>query len=241
MNRSINLFCLPFAGGNKYSYREYLEKAPGLLNIIPLDYPGRGSRIKEPLQSDINALVEDLYTQVQAKTEEGPYAIYGHSMGGLLTYLLAKKLVINKKRKPIHLIITGTSGPSDTRRSEKQRHLMPSKEFIQEIKDFGGMPDEVLQNDELLYYFEPILRSDFRTSENYVYQQTDPLDVPITIITGTEEDMTQPEIALWQKESTKEVEFMKMKGNHFFIYQHTQEIINIICKKLYIQPKVYQI
>src|SRR5438105_3691105 len=146
-NRNIQLFCLQFAGGNKYSYNEYIKRAPSFLNIIPLEYPGRGARIKEPLISDMDALINDLYKQIRNNVDKMDYAIYGHSMGGLLAYLLTRKLIENNHQVPLHLFITGTSGPSATSRFDKIRHLLPKNEFLQEMKDLDGIPDEILQNE----------------------------------------------------------------------------------------------
>ena len=234
MKKTTNLFCLPFAGGNKYSYREFVEKAPSFLNLISLDYPGRGARIKEPLPSDINEVVEDLYKQVSKMIDHQDYAIYGHSLGGLMAYLLTAKLLDNNLRPPSHIFITGTTGPSALSRTEKKRHEMNQTDFIQEIKDLGGMPDEILNNEELLYYFEPILRSDFKISEEYVYEERAPFNIPITVITGTEEDMELEDIQLWQKETSHIVDFKRLPGKHFFIFDHAYRIIEIISRKLYL-------
>lgn len=233
MKKNLYLFCLPFAGGNKYSYREFIEKAPLFLKPHSLEYPGRGSRIKEPLISDINVLVEDLYEQLKNIADRNEYAMYGHSMGGLLTYLLTIKMIKNNLRPPVHLFITGTTGPSAISRKEKARHLMEKNDFIQEIKDLNGMPDEILQSEEMLHYFEPILRSDFQASENYIYEDHAPLDIPFTVITGTQEDMEIEDIELWQNETTFPVDFKKLPGNHFFILKYSREIMEIISKKLY--------
>ena len=230
----MNLFCLPFAGGNKYSYREFVEKAPAFLNVITLEYPGRGTRMKEPLPFDINDLTDDLFNQVKQQVGNGHYAIYGHSLGGLMAYLLAKKLLENGMPMPSDLFITGTTGPSSISRTEKKRHLLNQQEFIAEIKDLGGMPDEILNSEELLYFFEPVLRSDFKISEDYIYEEGVPLNIPVTVITGTEEDMEIEDIQLWQKETTHVVDFKRMPGKHFFILQHTFKIMEIISRKLYL-------
>lgn len=237
MLKKLNLFCLPFAGGNKYSYREYVEKASSILNVIPLEYPGRGARISEPLVGEIDVLVNDVYMQVSNKVDQMDYAIYGHSMGGLVAYLLTRKLIENNCKAPLHLFITGTTGPAAVSRTEKKKHLLPPKEFIQAIRDFGGMPEEILQNEEWLYYFEPILRADFKASENYIYGNYTPLKLPMTVITGSEEDLDQADIEIWQKETTSVIDFRQMPGNHFFIFKYSQAIIEIILKKLFVNAK----
>lgn len=237
----MNLFCLPFAGGNKYSYRPYEEKAPFFLKITPLEYPGRGTRTKEPLISDIDILVNDLYKQICNKVDKMTYAVYGHSMGGLIAYLLTRKLVENNHKVPLHLFITGTTGPSAPSRSDKKRHLLGKKEFLEELKAYGGMPDEILRNEELLHYFEPILRSDFKASENYVHKNAVPLDIPIAVITGTKEDMEIEDIRLWQKETTFKVDFRQMPGKHFYIFKYPLEIVTIITQKLSVYTNEFQL
>src|SRR5687768_2395386 len=102
----INVYCLPFAGGNRYSYQGYVKVAPPFLNIIPIELPGRGSRIKENLVPDLDLMVDDVYAQIKGDLDQ-PYAIYGHSMGGLLTYLLTKKIRENGHPAPLHLFLTG--------------------------------------------------------------------------------------------------------------------------------------
>ena len=239
MKRTTQLLCLPFAGGNKYSYREYVEKAPSFLKLTTLEYAGRGSRMREPLVTDIDVFVDDLYRQVVPLINDQPYAIYGHSLGGLMTYLLTLKLLDNNHQPPIHLFITGTTGPGAISRTEKKRHLLEKKEFIEEVRALDGMPEEILTSDELLEYFEPILRADFQVSETYIYEDRPPLDIPITVITGTEEDMELPDIQLWQNETTHAVDFKRMPGKHFFIFQHAFKIIEIISKKLYLHKTAF--
>ena len=111
---------------------------------------------------------------------------------------------------------------------------MNQQDFIQEIKDLDGMPDEILNNEELLYYFEPILRSDFKISEEYIYEERTPFNIPFTVITGTEEDMEAEDIQLWQKETTHIVDFKRLPGKHFFIFEHAYRIIEVISRKLYL-------
>ena len=230
--QKINLFCLPFAGGNRYSYRLYEENLPDFIRLIPLEYPGRGARLNEPLVTDINWLVDDLYYQIRHFIDKERYAIYGHSMGGLVACLLSRKVIMNSHLNPLHVFITGTQGPSALSRGEKMRHLLNKEEFIDELKALNGCPDEILNNDEMLSYFLPILQADFKASETYKYQEYEPMNVPFTVITGTEENMKPEDIQLWQRETIARVDFRRLPGKHFFIFQYAHKITEIIAKKL---------
>src|SRR3978361_134198 len=87
----ITLFCLPFAGGSKYSLYFLKKVLPHNISCHFLEYPGRGTRIKEDFAEGISELVDDAYIQI-APLLEKPYAIYGHSMGAKAAYLLAQRI-----------------------------------------------------------------------------------------------------------------------------------------------------
>jgi surfactin synthase thioesterase subunit len=231
---------MPFAGGNKYSYRDYELNAPPYVKVMPMEYPGRGALIKEKFVTSMDRLVDRVYQEVKKTVDDGDYALYGHSMGGIVAYFLARKLIASGHHAPVHIFITGTTGPSSKSIREKKRHLMSKADFIQEVRNLDGSPEEVLQSDELLNYFEPILRADFQVSETYQYVEEAPLDIPFTVITGTEEDMKNEDIQLWQKESLHPVDFRKMPGKHFFILNHSKQIINLISRKIVNISKAYQ-
>src|ERR1700744_3855745 len=137
--KKINLFCLPFAGGNKHCYREYRIRFPPFLNLIPMEYPGRGTRIREALQTDIHRIVDDLYDKIKSSLEED-YALYGHSLGGLVAYLLRKKVISRRGKSPLHLFITGTPGPASSEGRKKNLYLLEKAEFLEEVGKLRGVP-----------------------------------------------------------------------------------------------------
>jgi len=230
--RKVTLFCFPYAGGNRYSYKKFEEYVPPFLNIVPLEYPGRGVRICEPLLTDIESITLDIYNKVILQIKEFEYFFYGHSMGGLLAYQVARKLAENNYKAPAHIFITGAEGPFAQCRRTKKWHLLGKKEFIDEIKKLEGIPKEVLQNEELLSYYEPILRADFQATENFEYKENPPLNISLTVITGTEESFAYENIRIWQKETVSKVDFKSLPGKHFFIFNYTYELIKIISKKI---------
>lgn len=236
MNNKVNLFCLPFAGGNKYSYRSLFSKKNKFFNPTVVEYPGRGSRVFEKLVSDINYIVDDVYEQIKRPISNGEYAFYGHSLGGIIAYLLTVKVLRLGHHAPQHLFITGAAGPAAESRTDKQVYLYPQKEFINEVIALGGIPDGVFQYKDMLHFLEPILRNDFKVSATYVHKNHKPLNIPFTVITGTEEDITLEDVLLWQNVSVPVVDFRQMTGNHFFINDHETELIDIISDKLNPQP-----
>lgn len=229
---TVNFFCLPFAGGNKYSYRVFEKKAPPFLKLLPVEYPGRGTRSTEPLLRSIDQLVNDVYSQLQHRFDEKPYALYGHSMGALAAYLLSVKIVSKGHRPPIHLFVSGSQGPSALSLEGKKTYLLPHAEFMKEITDMDGIPAELLEHKELLDYIEPILRADFTITDTYEYRPAQKLPISITVMTGTDEGLKEEEILVWKDETTRQVEFYQFPGKHFFITSQADEIMRIISNKI---------
>ncbi|HYC29114.1 MAG TPA: alpha/beta fold hydrolase [Chitinophagaceae bacterium] len=230
---TINLYCLPFSGGSKYSYKAFSQYAPPFLNIIPLEIPGRGSRSGEELLTDIELTADDVFDQIKNGLDK-PYAIYGHSMGGILAYLLARRIIDAGLDQPLHLFVTGCVAPSLKYR-DLVDHTLPKEEFLQKIKDLGGSPDSVLSNPALMEFFEPILRADFEAVATYKHIPAAPFSIPVSAVLGDAENATIEEAMQWQKETTATVDVKTLPGNHFFIFEHPDYIIQMISRKLQLQ------
>jgi surfactin synthase thioesterase subunit len=227
---NFTVFLLPFAGGNSYSYNIFRELTPKRVSFIPVELPGRGTRMREPLMSDLDMLSADVFKSIKNKIT-APYAIYGHSMGTLLGYRLAHLIIENGLPLPQHLFFTGRGGPSFPD-NDVPRYLMNRDEFIAELRRLGGVPEEVLAMQSLMDFFEPILRSDFKAVETYRYDQLPKLDIPITVGYGMEEDLKEEEINAWQLECSRPVEFIRFPGGHFFIFDRADEVISMIVDRI---------
>lgn len=229
MAKKIKLFCFPFAGGSKYSFNLYLEYSSENIELIPVDYPGRGARINETLLSNIDEIVDDVFKSIKGKLNER-YAFYGHSMGSLVAYLLVKKLIKHNLPLPFHLFVSGAGGPSVLK--PKERSGLPADEFIEELRTIGGSPESVLANIELIKFFEPILRTDFKSIEGYSYESSTKFAIPISVIIGDQEDISLEEAKAWDRETVLEVDIMVLPGHHFFIYEQHEKLMSLINETL---------
>jgi len=229
----ITIFCFPFAGGNKYSYRGFIAHAPASLDFVPLEWPGRGARFKEPILNDLNAIVEDAFSNLKNQLDwNQPYAFYGHSMGAIVGFLVAQKIAQSSLPKPLHLFFTGRAAPSVKPNQRADFHSLPKAQFIQKVRELGGMPEEILGNTDLMDFVEPILRADFEALEKHDYQPAEPLDIPIDIVIGTKEDISMEQAFAWKKESTASVQIKQLDGDHFFILNHSLYMMQFMTEKL---------
>jgi surfactin synthase thioesterase subunit len=159
-------------------------------------------------------------------------------MGALVALLLTRKIGVGSLPLPVHLFLTGTGGPS-ANTHDKTLHALARDEFVREIMDLDGCPDEVFRDRELLDYVEPILRADLEAAERYEYEVWGNLNVPITVITGSEERIPVEELNAWQNETSHKVDFRTMRGKHFFIFDNAADIVNVIAKKLFQYSKTF--
>ena len=225
-----NLICLPFAGGNAYSYNGFEKYFSGKLNMINPELPGRGVEFGRPLINDACVLADQLFNKIASKISHQPYAIYGHSMGSLLAYLIAIRIETEGLPAPVHLFCSGRKAPSLP--ATNQYHKLPDPELIAKLREYGGSPEEVLSNNEIMAIFLPIIRNDFEVSEAYKHQHGIKLNIPITVFIGNEDTVSYNEAAAWQDETNMKADVLTYPGGHFFIFDHAETICNIILKNL---------
>ncbi|TWV91494.1 thioesterase II family protein [Chitinophaga pinensis] len=226
----MNIFSIPFAGGSVYSLKPFEIYMNEGVRWIPLEPPGRGRRIREPLIKDLHQMAADIFNQIRSGLNE-PYAFYGHSMGAMLAYLVTRMALDADLPPPARLFLSGCGAPA-SKSKLPGRHKLPKNEFWSALKDLGGSPDEILQNEELQHYFEPILRADFEAIEKYNYEETTPFDIPVTVIIGYDEFVTREEAEQWQMETVAPIDVISYPGNHFFIFDRAFDIARLIKQTL---------
>lgn len=198
------IIALPFGGGNKFSYNKLYN------NVNTIEY----TRYE---QYFINDIIEEI-SKINME-----YFIYGHSMGGLIGYLVCQKLQEENLPMPKKLIVSGKKAPNVPRK--KNISHLSDNEFWNKILALGGVPNEMQNYPELIEYYLPILKHDFKLVESYQYEKKPKLNIPIDVFYGSKE-ATEEEMRGWQDETTEEVTITKLPGNHFFIFDYMEYFRN---------------
>jgi external thioesterase TEII len=229
MNNTMKyqLFLLHFAGGSTYSFDFIKKHINSDIEFIPLELPGRGKRCNEKLLKTKRETILDYFSQIKALRNDKPYIIYGHSMGATLGLSVVEKME-NSNDAPSALIVSGNPGPGVYKEDKTIRYLLDDIEFKIVLKELGGIPDEVLDNDELYEFFSPIIRADFETLENDNFSEKGiVINTPLYAMMGDEEE-TSDRIENWKNFTNDDFQYKILKGNHFFIYEHTEELVKVI-------------
>jgi medium-chain acyl-[acyl-carrier-protein] hydrolase len=213
---ALRLFCFPHAGGGTVGYRRWAEVLPEAVEVCLVQLPGRESRFREPPFLSMTALVGALADALPLQ-QGRPFAFYGHSMGTLVAFDLARELRRQSRPGPAHLFVSGRGAPP-VRSASPPLHGLPDPEFLQELRRMGGTPREVLDNAELMRVFLPVLRADFTLAETYACDPEPPLDCPISAFAGTD-DRAWPRAGLeaWREQTRSAFHLRMYPGGHFFI------------------------
>lgn len=228
--RKPQLFMLHFAGGNCYSY-DFIKPHLGRFEVVPIELPGRGKRMREKLLKDFDLAASDLFKEFTSRLRSSQFVIYGHSMGSLLALRLAG-LLEKDNIHPAALIVSGSAGPAiKDFDPDKCRHLMQRDDFVRELKIIGGIADEFFENVELFNYYEPILRADFEISEKNNMANESAVNVPIYAMMGSLEEKVD-EISNWSNFTRSTFAYEIMEGGHFFIHKHPEKVAGMIDRSL---------
>lgn len=230
---STTLFCIPHAGGSATYYTQFKKKFPDSITVRPLEIAGRGRRSREPLSSSMEAISNDLFEQIMPVALTTPYALFGHSMGGLLALLctiqaqkinipLPQALFISACATPDHFLLKHSTPLSS----------LPPEELWQHLAKLGGLPQSVTASKELCQYLEPILYADFTALDTWRPVPVTPLPVPITVFLGSQDNLPEHKGREWKQLTTKDFSIHCFEGKHFYLQDNWAELAAHITQAL---------
>ncbi|MCA1568182.1 MAG: alpha/beta fold hydrolase [Acidobacteria bacterium] len=228
---SQRLFCFPYAGGAASIYRGWANKLPPDIGVYPVQLPGHGNRLGEAPFKRIEPLVEAAAAALLPYFE-GSFAFFGHSMGAIISFELARLLRREHKPTPAHLFLSGRAAPHK-RKKEYLSYNLPEPEFIEELRRLKGTPQEVLEHPELMDMLSPILRADFEICETYRHLPEPPLDCPITAFSGLlDQDVSREQIEGWREYTSSSFTLRMFPGDHFFLHDSAPPMLQTMAQAM---------
>ena len=226
------LICLPYAGGSAMGFRSFRELFPKWLDVCLLELPGRGTRIHEALETDMGRLVQSIATELVSLCTESPFVLYGHSMGALIAYRLAKELRISHGLEVGMLLVSGAKAPHFPRGKELI-HEMSDEQLIARLHKMDGAGTDLYRDRELGGLMLEVLRSDFRMLETSSLCSVDPLPCPVHAFGGDQDPFVDHEgVEGWRLHTESRFKATFYPGGHFFIREYAREMVSDIMKDL---------
>ncbi|WP_244216475.1 thioesterase II family protein [Herbaspirillum rubrisubalbicans] len=227
----LRLYCFPYAGGSAASiYGRWRRMLPPWLELCPVEYPGRGARMSEALHEDFPALIAQLCAEIEPGLPT-QYALFGHSLGALVAFEVARRLATHAAAAPLAVLLSGCEAPGG-RDAAVYAGLQGDREVLEYVCQLNGMEAEVLASQELLALMLPIIKADLQLCASYREAPLPALDCPLHVFGGTTDAIGRDALLAWRGESSGPSGIHMFEGDHFFIHSAQAQVVDRLCSLL---------
>jgi medium-chain acyl-[acyl-carrier-protein] hydrolase len=227
----LRLFCFPHAGGNAWSYRGWSSLLPEEMEVCAVQLPGHGNRVRETPLRDFAALFDRLTAALQPELT-GRVALFGHSMGALMVFELARWMRDRGMAEPVHVFVSGHNAPQ----LPDVMDVSPESSdeaIIDQLRQLNCMPELLLRSDELMRLVLPVMRADLAICESYVYRADRPLHCPLTVMGGLRDPRTdRTGLEAWGCHTEGPRAVRLFPGDHFFLGTDERLVVHTIACEL---------
>jgi len=225
----IRMFCFSYAGGGASTFRGWSEELPDV-DVWAAQLPGRETRVGESPVRRMPALVDELYDAITEHLDM-PYVLFGHSMGALVAFELARRLRRAGRPQPLHLFLAAFRAPQLPNPNIKIYHL--PDEVLTTVLEKEGTPARVLGNKELMRALLPTLRADFELCDTYEYRAEPPLRMPVSVFGGHQDvRVSRSDLEPWRRQAAGPFRLAMIPGSHFFLHSAQDLLLDEITRDL---------
>lgn len=224
------LVCFPHAGGSAAYFFPVSAALSGSANVLAVQYPGRQDRRREPPVDTIDELAAAVFTALRGVLDR-PLVFFGHSMGAVTCYEVARAMERETAGSPLGIIVSGRRAPS-LHRTESV-HTRDDQGLITEVRSLEGTDAGVLGDEELLRMILPALRTDYKAIETYRYRPGPPLRCPIAAYVGdSDPKVAVSEAAAWRDHTSASFALRVFAGGHFYLGARPAETIKAVSEDI---------
>lgn len=227
----LRLFCFPFAGGTASGFQRWARSGLSDVDVLAVQYPGRETRIREPMYRRVPELVQALGPIILPLLDR-PFAFLGYSLGSYVSLELAHWLQHEGAPAPLGLLLAAGEPPHQ--RQSQKRYTLQDEDFIAELKRYGGTPPQVLEDRELMELILPVLRADFEMADEYRRAAEPLLSLPFSVWGGEEDTAPSPRaLEGWRDHTTASFELQLLPGGHFFLLSAGEKLRESVHRTLH--------
>lgn len=229
----MQLFSFPCAGGTADFFSQLDPWFPDCVELVSLDYAGHGTRRRESLHSDFSSLADDMYAAIKRLYRPGgDYALFGYSMGSIAAAEVLSRIIQEGELPYPVRVFLAAHGP-EVRGALRDFLSNEADEWVKRRTiALGGIPDKLLENRAFWRVYLPLYRADYTLLTSYDFNKlTLACEIPLTCLYGSQ-DVLSKDIRKWERYFQGECEFVEFDGNHFFITEHRQELVELIINRL---------
>ncbi|MFG2481259.1 thioesterase II family protein [Streptomyces virginiae] len=234
------LVCFPHAGGSASYYFDLSAALDADIEMLVVQYPGRENRLFEEPAGSVAALADGVYQALRTRLPRRP-AFFGHSMGGLIGFEVARRLEAAGGTAPHLLVASASSAPSvRTDRltagagaphdgTEPEAEPEPDEAVLARIMGLGGTSDGVRQDPELMQLVLPAIRGDLRALAEYRVDAGAVVGCPVTVfVADGDHDVPLAEAGAWGAHTTADADVHVFEGDHFYFSGNPPKFLELL-------------
>lgn len=227
-NSDKQIICFPYLGGYSTTYYDIANELGDDYEIWSAIPPGHGGS-KIGLVEGIDELVVMYYNELKEFIKPGSYLL-GYSMGGVIAYYVAEKLLKDEAApiKPRALIAAACGAPMGIK--DEKNSMLSDEKMVRKLISYGAMPEEFLEEEELIQMFVPAFRADYKVLESAAIKPAEPLDIKAYAVWG-ENDAIEPmeNLLMWRHYLANGFTIIPVKdAEHMFIHQKLDVFVKVI-------------
>ncbi len=223
---ALRLFCFPHAGGSATYFYPLSQLLAPDVQVLALQYPGRQDRGGEKCVEDLLVLAHAIFREIRRETDR-EFAFFGHSMGSVLAFEVARLLQAHAGVAPRWLVASGYPAPSRLRNGTV--HLRDDDGLLRELRELGGIDERWLSDADLMAGILPPLRADYRAIETHRRTAGQLRGVPVTAVAGdADPHTTADEARAWSTATTGPFSLHVVPGGHFYLDDAFPEVAGLI-------------
>jgi surfactin synthase thioesterase subunit len=209
------LFCLPFAGRGASMYVPWGGALRDAFDVVAIQLPGRENRLREPPLTTIPALATEIVGAVSDLLDR-PCAWFGHSMGALVAFEVARELRRQRLPSPRLLFVSAKPAPQ-LGPGPRPMGRLPDAALLERLHDDFGLDlsDDMRPLIELML---PTIRADICAVDDYRFVPEERFPFPIVALGGDRDLSVSPaELHAWAAHTASTFRTHLLPGGHFFI------------------------
>lgn len=230
-NAKRRLFVFHHAGGSASSYSRWASLAPDTHEVVLLELPGRGTRSSEAPLTDFKSVIDLLESEISPLLNK-PHLFFGHSLGALIAFELARCLSVRAEPSKLEKIgISSVLPPTkeNLKRRDPISHL-PTVQFMQRVEAYAPLPDLVKSDQNAFHYFLKIIRADIQIMESYEASEFENTGLPLSLFAGSRDHSVSAERLLAWSELGRLVEPLQVRsGDHFHVFNEPDALLRDFC------------
>jgi surfactin synthase thioesterase subunit len=225
----MRLFCFPYGGGAASAFHGWAEELPESVDLVAVQYPGRQDRFGDPSPAGIPELAEEIVRVIGSRFDV-PTAFFGHSMGGVVAYEVARRLQPRFPSPLALLMVSACRTPAGRHRAGLRFEEDEMRRYIQSL---GGSGAKSLDDEAVWELAHPVIRNDLGWTEAYQYVPGAPLTCPIVALAGDRDPAATPEdMALWKDYTIAGADTHVLPGGHFYFEDCLPQLAGLLATKL---------